>query len=121
MGDPSAISQGRQRPADLSPQPIPEASDADLDLPIGLKPFLQLLERGNGMRRHLRPCRGPWHVATMVPGERLSERARPMIAYLKMFEKSANVFPGFEAEIQGLYREVDETGAIRFHTYVVRE
>ena len=25
------------------------------------------------------------------------------------------------AEIQGLYREVDETGAIRFYTYVVRE
>ena len=33
-----------------------------------------------------------------------------MIEYLKMFEKSANVFPGFEAEIQGLYREVDEVG-----------
>jgi ornithine decarboxylase len=44
-----------------------------------------------------------------------------MIDYLKMFEKSANVFPGFEAEIQGLYREVDEAGAIRFYTYVVRE
>jgi hypothetical protein len=27
----------------------------------------------------------------------------------------------FEAEIQGLYREVDESGAIRFYTYVVRE
>ena len=35
-----------------------------------------------------------------------------MIEYLKMFEKSANVFPGFEAEIQGLYREVDASGAI---------
>ena len=44
-----------------------------------------------------------------------------MIEYLKMFEKSANVFPGFEAEIQGLYREVDAAGAIRFYTYVVRE
>jgi ornithine decarboxylase len=31
------------------------------------------------------------------------------------------VFPGFEAEVQGLYREVDEAGAIRFYTYVVRE
>jgi ornithine decarboxylase len=38
-----------------------------------------------------------------------------------MFEKSANVFPGFEAEIQGLYREVAASGAIRFYTYVVRE
>ena len=63
----------------------------------------------------------PPGIATIVPGERLSERARPMIEYLKMFEKGANVFPGFEAEIQGLYREVDASGAIRFYTYVVRE
>jgi len=63
----------------------------------------------------------PPGIATIVPGERLSERARPMIQYLRMFEKSANVFPGFEAEVQGLYREVDEAGAIRFYTYVVRE
>ncbi len=52
----------------------------------------------------------PPGIATIVPGERLTERARPMIDYLKMFEKSANVFPGFEAEVQGLYREVDESG-----------
>jgi ornithine decarboxylase len=63
----------------------------------------------------------PPGIATIVPGERLTERAQPMIDYLKMFEKSANVFPGFEAEVQGLYREVDEAGAIRFYTYVVRE
>src|SRR5271166_44468 len=63
----------------------------------------------------------PPGIATIVPGERLDERARPMIDYLKMFEKSSNVFPGFEAEIQGLYRETDESGAIRFYTYVVSE
>jgi ornithine decarboxylase len=63
----------------------------------------------------------PPGIATIVAGERLCERARPMIEYLKTFERSANVFPGFEAEIQGLYREVDEKGAIRFYTYVVRE
>jgi arginine/lysine/ornithine decarboxylase len=63
----------------------------------------------------------PPGIATIVPGERLCEKARPMIDYLKTFERSANVFPGFEAEIQGLYREVDEGGAIRFYTYVVRE
>jgi arginine/lysine/ornithine decarboxylase len=44
-----------------------------------------------------------------------------MIEYLKMFEKSANVFPGFEAEVQGLYREVDASGGIRLYTAVVRE
>jgi ornithine decarboxylase len=63
----------------------------------------------------------PPGIATIVAGERLCERARPMIDYLKSFERGANVFPGFEAEIQGLYREVDESGMIRFHTYVVRE
>ena len=63
----------------------------------------------------------PPGIATIVPGERLDERARPMIEYLKMFEKSSNVFPGFESEIQGLYRETDESGNIRFYTYVVRE
>ena len=63
----------------------------------------------------------PPGIATIVPGERLTERARPMLEYLKMFQKSANVFPGFEAEIQGLYREVDASGAIRFYTYVVQE
>ncbi len=63
----------------------------------------------------------PPGIATIVPGERLDERARPMIAYLKAFETAANLFPGFESEIQGLYREVDETGKIRFYTYVVKE
>jgi ornithine decarboxylase/arginine decarboxylase len=63
----------------------------------------------------------PPGIATVVPGERLCARARPMIDYLKTFERSANVFPGFEAEIQGLYREIDASGAIRFFTYVVRE
>jgi ornithine decarboxylase len=62
----------------------------------------------------------PPGIATIVPGERLGPRARPMIEYLKMFERASNLFPGFEAEIQGLYREAD-AGAIRFHTYVVRE
>jgi ornithine decarboxylase/arginine decarboxylase len=63
----------------------------------------------------------PPGIATIVPGEKLSETARPMIEYLKIFEQSANIFPGFEREIQGLYRETDERGAIRFYTYVVRE
>ena len=63
----------------------------------------------------------PPGIATVVPGERLGERARPMIDYLKAFERAANLFPGFEAEIQGLYREIDANGAIKFYTYVVRE
>ncbi|RBP12246.1 ornithine decarboxylase [Roseiarcus fermentans] len=63
----------------------------------------------------------PPGIATVVPGERLDERSRPMVEYLKMFEKGANVFPGFESEVQGLYRETDEKGVVRFYTYVVRE
>jgi ornithine decarboxylase len=63
----------------------------------------------------------PPGIATIVPGERLGPRAKPMLDYLKMFEQSANLFPGFEAEIQGLYREVESDGSIRFYTYVMQE
>ena len=63
----------------------------------------------------------PPGIATIVPGERIGERAKPMLDYIKMFEKSANLFPGFEAEVQGIYREVQEDGSTVFYTYVVKE
>ncbi|KQO69446.1 amino acid decarboxylase [Methylobacterium sp. Leaf469] len=63
----------------------------------------------------------PPGIGTVLPGERLDERAKPMLDYFKMFERSANLFPGFEAEIQGVFRNVDPDGTIRFHTYVMRE
>ena len=63
----------------------------------------------------------PPGIATIVPGERLTERAQPMIDYLKMFETCFNTFPGFDVEIQGVYKEVDSSGRIRLHTYVVCE
>ncbi len=63
----------------------------------------------------------PPGIATLVPGERLDERARPMLEYLLLFERSSNLFPGFEAEVQGVYRETEADGSIRFYTYVVRE
>ncbi|GJD93465.1 Orn/Lys/Arg decarboxylase N-terminal domain-containing protein [Methylobacterium iners] len=63
----------------------------------------------------------PPGIGTILPGERLDERAKPMLDYFKMFEAAANAFPGFEAEIQGVYREIDPDGRIRFHTYVMRE
>src|SRR5262249_5283952 len=62
----------------------------------------------------------PHGIATIVPGERLDERARPMLDYLRVFERSANLFPGFEAEIQGIYREIEPNGTVRFYTYVVQ-
>jgi arginine/lysine/ornithine decarboxylase len=63
----------------------------------------------------------PPGIATVIPGERLGERAKPMLDYLKMFENGANLFPGFDNEIQGLYREYDGDGKVRFFTYVARE
>ncbi|KAA5612213.1 amino acid decarboxylase [Rhodovastum atsumiense] len=63
----------------------------------------------------------PPGIATIVPGERLDERAQPMIEYLRVFECAANLFPGFETEIQGVYREHEANGSMRFYTYVVRE
>jgi len=63
----------------------------------------------------------PPGIATIVPGERLNERAKPMIDYLKMFESCFNTFPGFEVEIQGVYKEIDASGRVRLYTYVVSE
>lgn len=63
----------------------------------------------------------PPGIATIVPGERLSARAQPMIDYLKMFETSFNTFPGFDVEIQGIYRKVEANGRIRLYTYVASE
>ncbi|MBR0832542.1 amino acid decarboxylase [Bradyrhizobium manausense] len=63
----------------------------------------------------------PPGIATIVPGERLTERAKPMVDYLKMFETCFNTFPGFDVEIQGVYKEVDAQGRIGLYTYVVAE
>ena len=35
----------------------------------------------------------PPGIATIVPGERIGGRSKPMVDYLKMFEKSANAVP----------------------------
>ena len=63
----------------------------------------------------------PPGIGVIVPGERYDERAKPMLDYLTMFERAANKFPGFDSEIQGIYREIATDGAISFHTYVVQE
>jgi ornithine decarboxylase len=44
-----------------------------------------------------------------------------MLDYLIMFEEAANRFPGFDSEIQGIYRETAADGTISFHTYVVAQ
>jgi len=63
----------------------------------------------------------PPGIASIVPGERLDARAQPVLDYLAMFERGANLFPGFDVEIQGIYRETEKDGTVRFYTYVVRE
>ncbi|MFC3678287.1 Orn/Lys/Arg family decarboxylase [Ferrovibrio xuzhouensis] len=63
----------------------------------------------------------PPGIATILPGERLDDHAQPMLDYLKVFERGANLFPGFESEVQGVYRKAEDDGSVRFYTYVVRE
>jgi ornithine decarboxylase len=60
----------------------------------------------------------PPGIATIVPGEKLDARAKPMLDYLTVFERIANQFPGLETEVQGIYREIEPDGSIRFYTYV---
>ena len=63
----------------------------------------------------------PPGVGMIVPGERYDEATQPVLDYLAMLEEAANLFPGFDNEIQGIYRETDEDGRVRFHTYVIDE
>lgn len=63
----------------------------------------------------------PPGIATIVPGERLGAQAWPMLDYLRMFERSANLFPGFDYEIQGLYKQWNGEAKMRLYTYVVQE
>jgi ornithine decarboxylase len=60
----------------------------------------------------------PPGIGIIVPGERWDESAQPMIDYFLAFEDSANRFPGFSNEVQGVYA-IEVEGRVRFHTYVV--
>jgi ornithine decarboxylase len=60
----------------------------------------------------------PPGIGIIVPGERWDERAQPMIDYFLAFEDSANRFPGFSNEVQGVYA-IEVEGRVQFHTYVV--
>ncbi len=61
----------------------------------------------------------PPGIAVVVAGERYTERAKPTLEYFRMFEEGGNRFPGFENEIQGIYRKTESDGRVRLHTYVV--
>lgn len=62
----------------------------------------------------------PPGIAVVVPGERYTERALPMLEYFRTFEEGGNRFPGFENEIQGIYRKTEADGSVRLYTYVVK-
>jgi ornithine decarboxylase len=62
----------------------------------------------------------PPGIAVVVCGERYSERAQPMLDYFRAFEESGNRFPGFENELQGIYRKTEADGSVRLYTYVVK-
>lgn len=61
----------------------------------------------------------PPGIAVVVAGERYTERAMPTLDYFRMFEEGGNRFPGFENEIQGIYRKSQADGSVRLYTYVV--
>ncbi|MFT4064099.1 ornithine decarboxylase [Paraburkholderia sp.] len=63
----------------------------------------------------------PPGIGVIVPGERYDEKASPMLDYFRMFEDGGNRFPGFENEIQGIYRNTESDGSTRLYTYVVIE
>jgi len=62
----------------------------------------------------------PPGIAVMVPGERFGTHSAAM-AYLKLFEESDNMFPGFESEMQGIFPRRSDDGRLRYYTYVVAE
>jgi len=62
----------------------------------------------------------PPGIAVMVPGERFAPDSAAT-AYLRLFEDNDNRFPGFQNEMQGIFPRRDEQGALRYHTYVVKE
>jgi ornithine decarboxylase len=63
----------------------------------------------------------PPGIATVIPGERIGRQSAPTIDYLLSFEQAENAFPGLSTEIQGVYREKQPDGRVRFYTYVVKE
>jgi arginine/lysine/ornithine decarboxylase len=62
----------------------------------------------------------PPGIAIMVPGERFAEDSAA-VAYLRLFEESDNLFPGFETEMQGIFPERGDDGRLDYFTYVVKQ
>lgn len=63
----------------------------------------------------------PPGIGLVLPGERYGDAKSPLLAYLRMVEEGSNLFPGFETEIQGIYREASEDGHVRLFSYALQE
>lgn len=61
----------------------------------------------------------PPGIGLILPGERYGAEDSPLLRYLRVVEAGSNEFPGFEAEIQGIYRETGADSQVRLFTYVV--
>ncbi len=59
----------------------------------------------------------PPGIGLIVPGERYDDG--PVLNYFALVEEGCNLFPGFENEIQGVYRETGEDGRITLYTYAL--
>jgi ornithine decarboxylase len=62
----------------------------------------------------------PPGIAIMVPGERFAADSAA-VAYLRLFEESDNLFPGFESEMQGIFPRRESDGRLSYFTYVLSE
>lgn len=62
----------------------------------------------------------PPGIGLVLPGERYGDMSSPLLSYLRLVEEGCNLFPGFEAEIQGIYRETDKDGKVRLFSYVLQ-
>jgi ornithine decarboxylase len=81
--------------------------------------LIQLDELSGGIAATLSVVYPPG-IVLMVPGERFAGGSAAT-AYLRLFEESDSLFPGFESEMQGVFPRRGDDGRIRYFTYVVRE
>jgi ornithine decarboxylase len=61
----------------------------------------------------------PPGIGLILPGERYGDTNSPLLSYLRMVEEGCTLFPGFEAEIQGIYRETGGKGKLHLFSYVL--
>ncbi|MDX7951146.1 Orn/Lys/Arg decarboxylase N-terminal domain-containing protein [Lichenihabitans sp. Uapishka_5] len=115
----SLLQQAQFQPAHL-PEMVMTPHEANRQLTRNKVDYLPISEIEGRVAATLMLVYPPG-IGTILPGERIGDRSQPMLDYLRMFERSSNLFPGFDPEVQGVYREHAGENTLRFHTYVLRE